>query len=168
MCDPRVTPELHHSERAKTRYSSMIFHGYSCRLSRATASVLIDSHGHSSEPCSRSRPAASGTMRLLSNGHLTAHDIKTCGAFRAHMIATVDRSRHPVRPWLGAIAFAISMSLGGCSDNVQDSASLKTASYQGKPDTAPWDGPRWHGEQENWKRAIDARAQNQNDYVRIP
>jgi hypothetical protein len=97
-----------------------------------------------------------------------AHEMKTGGNPRTYMKATADRSRPPVRPWLGAIVLAIGVCIGGCSDKGQDSSSVKTTSYQGKPDTAPWDGPRWHGERENWERAIDARAQNQNEYVRIP
>jgi hypothetical protein len=94
--------------------------------------------------------------------------MNTCGTSRAHMIATAHRSRHPVRPWLGVIVLAIGVSLGGCSDKVQDSTPVKTTSYQGKPDTAPWDDSRWHGDRASWERAITARQQNQNEYVRIP
>ena len=94
--------------------------------------------------------------------------MNTCNTSRRHAIATLHRSRHPVRPYLAAIAFAMGLSFGGCSDKAQDSTSAKTTSYQGKPDTAPWDNSRWHDNRENWERAIAARAQNQNEYVRIP
>ena len=43
----------------------------------------------------------------------------------------------------------------------------KTGKYQGKPDTAPWDSPQFGGKQAEWERAIQARTQNQNEYVRI-
>jgi hypothetical protein len=68
----------------------------------------------------------------------------------------------------GAIALAICLSLGGCGRQDADSTAAKVTSYQGKPDTPPWDGSRWHGDRQSWERDIDARAQNQNDYVRIP
>jgi hypothetical protein len=67
-----------------------------------------------------------------------------------------------------AIALAMCLSLGGCGRQDADSTAGKVTSYQGKPDTAPWDGSRWHGDRQSWERDIDARAQNQNDYVRIP
>ena len=86
---------------------------------------------------------------------------------RKHVIATGDRLRHPITPYLAAIALSIGLGLGGCGH--QDSPAEKaTAGYQGKPDTAPWDGSRWHGNRENWERATAARAQNQNEYVRMP
>jgi hypothetical protein len=93
--------------------------------------------------------------------------MSTCDTSGEHMIATVYRSRRRIRPHLAAIALAMGLNLGGCGH--EDSTSAKTtASYQGKPDTAPWDGGRWHGDRESWERAITARGQNQNEYVRIP
>ena len=94
--------------------------------------------------------------------------MNTYGTSRWHVIATAHRSRHPVRPWLAAIVLAIGVNLGGCGDKVQDSTPVKTTSYQGKLDTAPWDDSRWHGDRASWERAITAREQNQNEYVRIP
>jgi hypothetical protein len=99
---------------------------------------------------------------------MSAHDMNTCDISRRHVIATADRSRRSIRPYLAAIALAIGLSLGGCGDKHQDSTPAKATSYEGKPDTAPWDGSRWHGDRESWERAITARGQNQNEYVRIP
>ncbi|MEA3155506.1 MAG: hypothetical protein QOK44_3095 [Betaproteobacteria bacterium] len=68
---------------------------------------------------------------------------------------------------LAAIALAMALGLAGCGH--QDAAAAKaTKSYQGKPDNAPWDDSRWHGDKQTWERAITAREQNQNEYVRIP
>lgn len=84
-----------------------------------------------------------------------------------HAIAKGNLSRYLVRPDLAATALAMGLILGGCGH--EDSTTAKpTAGYQGKPDTAPWDGNRWHGDHESWERAIAARGQNQNEYVRIP
>jgi hypothetical protein len=69
---------------------------------------------------------------------------------------------------LAAIWLAMCLSLGGCGPQDADSTAAKVTSYQGKPDTPPWDGSRWHGDRQSWERDIDARAQNQNEYVRIP
>ena len=93
--------------------------------------------------------------------------MNTYDTYRDQVIGTVHGSRHPIRPYLAAVAFLIGLCLGGCGH--QDSDAAKgTRSYQGKPDTAPWGGSRWHDNRENWERAIAARAQNQNEYVRIP
>ena len=62
---------------------------------------------------------------------------------------------------LGAIAV---LGLAGCGETPQE--VVKTGKYQGKPDTAPWDSPQFGGKQAEWERAIQARAQNQNEYVR--
>jgi hypothetical protein len=99
---------------------------------------------------------------------LIPHDMNTCNTPRRHVIVTVHRSRHPVRPYLAAIVLAMGWSLAGCGDKGQDSTPAKTTSYQGKPDTAPWDGSPWNGDRASWERAITAREQNQNEYVRIP
>jgi hypothetical protein len=69
---------------------------------------------------------------------------------------------------LAAVALSFTLSLGGCGQPDRDSPPGKVTSYQGKPDTPPWDGSRWHGDRQHWERDIDARAQNQNEYVRIP
>jgi predicted small lipoprotein YifL len=68
---------------------------------------------------------------------------------------------------IAAIALSLASSLAGCGQ--QGTGAQKTPTrYQGKPDTAPWESSRWHDNRDNWERAITARAQNQNEYVRIP
>jgi hypothetical protein len=68
---------------------------------------------------------------------------------------------------VAAVALSLTASLAGCGH--PEPAAEKTATrYQGKPDTPPWDNSRWQDNRENWERAITARAQNQNEYVRIP
>jgi len=64
---------------------------------------------------------------------------------------------------LAAIA---ALGLAGCGESQQE--VVKTGKYQGKPDTAPWDSPQFGGKQAEWERAIQARTQNQNEYVRNP
>src|SRR5258706_1900097 len=80
-----------------------------------------------------------------------AHDMNSRGTSRRRVIATAHRSRHPVAPWLAAIGLAIGVSLGACGDKDKDSTPVKTTSYQGKPDTAPWDDSRWHGDRASWE-----------------
>jgi ABC-type uncharacterized transport system auxiliary subunit len=82
-------------------------------------------------------------------------------------IRHTSRIRQPSsRLALAAIVLSLIASLAGCGHH--ESAAEKTATlYQGKPDTPPWDNARWQDNRENWQRAIDARAQNQNEYVRI-
>jgi ABC-type glycerol-3-phosphate transport system substrate-binding protein len=66
-----------------------------------------------------------------------------------------------------AIALVLALGLAGCG-NQESSTGKTTASYQGKPDTEPWNNSRWHDNREVWERAITAREQGQNEYVRIP
>jgi starvation-inducible outer membrane lipoprotein len=70
-----------------------------------------------------------------------------------------------MRTSLLALAAAAALGLAGCGEPPQEMAQ-KTGKYQGKPDTAPWDSPQFGGKQADWERAIQARTQNQNEYVR--
>ena len=85
---------------------------------------------------------------------------------RQYLLETLDRL-WAIRPYLAAIALSIGLGLGGCGH--QDPTAAKTtAGYQGKPDTEPWDNSRWGHDRAAWERAITAREQGQNEYVRIP
>lgn len=42
----------------------------------------------------------------------------------------------------------------------------KQGQYQGKPDSKPWDNDRFKGNQGEWEKAIVARNQGQNEYLR--
>jgi hypothetical protein len=68
---------------------------------------------------------------------------------------------------IAAIALSLTSSLAGCGKHEPSTQQTQTR-YEGKPDTPPWDNSRWQDNRENWERAITARAQNQNEYVRIP
>ena len=65
--------------------------------------------------------------------------------------------------WFELLAIA-ALGLAGCGEKPQE--MVKTGKYQGKPDTAPWDSPQFGGKQAEWERAIQARTQSQNEYVR--
>jgi len=71
-----------------------------------------------------------------------------------------------MRASLLVLAAAAALGLAGCGERPQEMAQ-KTGKYQGKPDTAPWDSPQFGGKQAEWERAIQARSQAQNEYVRI-
>jgi hypothetical protein len=43
----------------------------------------------------------------------------------------------------------------------------KQGHYQGKPDMLPWDSEAFKGDKIAWDNAIGARAEKQNEYVRI-
>ena len=67
---------------------------------------------------------------------------------------------------LTALVLSSAFALSGCGQS--SGAAKPPTSYRGKPDPAPWNDTRWHGDRQAWERAIAAREQNQNDYVRIP
>lgn len=81
--------------------------------------------------------------------------------------ATASCIRRASPVGLAAIALSIGLSLGGCGQETSNPGKT-TTSYQGKPDTEPWDNSRWHDSRDTWERAITAREQGQNEYVRIP
>ena len=83
-------------------------------------------------------------------------------------MSTCDTSR--ISPYLAAVVLSIGLGLGGCGhqDSTAANTTKVTTSYQGKPDTPPWANSRWHDNKADWERAITAREQNQNEYVRIP
>jgi hypothetical protein len=80
-----------------------------------------------------------------------------------------SRNRHPSSLLVvAAIALSSAASLAGCGHQGSGAQNTTPTRYQGKPDTAPWESSRWHDNRDSWERAIAARAQNQNEYVRIP
>jgi hypothetical protein len=93
---------------------------------------------------------------------------QTYPVMTSHPFRAPDMNMRPSSLFgIAAIAFSMGLGLGGCGDQHTTGAKA-TRSYQGKPDTAPWDDSLWHGDRANWERAITAREQNQNEYVRIP
>jgi uncharacterized lipoprotein len=69
---------------------------------------------------------------------------------------------------LGAIALAVLLvaGLAACSERTQVT-QYKQGTYQGKPDTPPYQGAQFNGDKAAWDRAIATRAQSQNEYKRI-
>jgi hypothetical protein len=65
-----------------------------------------------------------------------------------------------------AIAVGAALALGGCGERPQV-VRYKQGSYQGKPDTQPWNGAQWGGNKQQWESAVHQRAQDQNEYKRI-
>ena len=59
----------------------------------------------------------------------------------------------------------LSSLLAGCGERPQLSA--QPGLYRGKPDTHPWDNPRFQGDRTAWEMAVKDRARNQNEYNRI-
>ena len=69
--------------------------------------------------------------------------------------------------WLAplAVATAVALGLAGCGDRPQV-VQYKQGTYQGKPDTPPYQNPPYNGDRAAWERAQATRAQNQNEYKR--
>lgn len=61
-------------------------------------------------------------------------------------------------------AFA-AFTIAGCGERPQV-IQYKQGRYQGKPDTAPYQGAPFNGNQQQWDDAIRTRQQNQNEYKR--
>ena len=70
------------------------------------------------------------------------------------------------RIFLAAAVGTVALGLTACGES-QQVVVYKQGKYQGKPDTKPWDGPEWGGDQAKWERAINARTLQQNEYVRV-
>jgi hypothetical protein len=65
-----------------------------------------------------------------------------------------------------ALTLPLALFLAGCGERPQV-VSYKQGSYQGKPDTPAYKGPPFNGDKTQWDHAMEARAQNQNEYKRI-
>jgi hypothetical protein len=62
----------------------------------------------------------------------------------------------------GLVAGAL---LAGCGERPQV-IDYKQGTYQGKPDSRPWDSEPFKGDQRAWELALKDRAQSQNEYKR--
>lgn len=69
--------------------------------------------------------------------------------------------------WLAplAVATAVALGLAACGDRPQV-VQYKQGTYQGKPDTPPYQNAPYNGDRAAWERAQATRAQNQNEYKR--
>ncbi|HTS23203.1 MAG TPA: hypothetical protein VMN79_15490 [Casimicrobiaceae bacterium] len=68
----------------------------------------------------------------------------------------------------GAIALCavLALAVSACSERSQV-AEYKQGTYQGKPDTPPYQGAPYNGDRAAWERAVATRAQAQNEYKRV-
>jgi hypothetical protein len=69
--------------------------------------------------------------------------------------------------WFSVLAIAgFAFASAGCSDNARVTV-FKQGTYQGKPDTQPWQNQAFNSSQHDWRATIDARTAKQNEYPRI-
>jgi len=64
-----------------------------------------------------------------------------------------------------AVGAAMLLAVAACSERPQV-AQYKQGTYQGKPDTPPYQNAPFNGDKAAWDRAIATRAQGQNEYKR--
>ena len=57
-------------------------------------------------------------------------------------------------------------ALAGCGEKTQVTV-YKQGQYQGKPDNVPWQGESFKNNRTEWEKAIKARNNSQNEYLRV-
>ena len=62
-------------------------------------------------------------------------------------------------------AFIAAAGLAGCGEKPNVTV-YKQGKYQGKPDNVPWQGAPFNNNQAEWEKAIKARNNSQNEYLR--
>ena len=72
-----------------------------------------------------------------------------------------------MKRFAAALLLALPILLvAGCGERPQG-VNYKQGSYSGKPDTPPYKAAPFNGDKTKWEHALEARAQNQNEYKRI-
>jgi hypothetical protein len=74
-----------------------------------------------------------------------------------------------VRSAAFAFATAIALAaagLAGCGEKPNVTV-YKQGKYQGKPDNVPWQSAPYNNNQVEWEKAIKARNNGQNEYLRV-
>lgn len=67
---------------------------------------------------------------------------------------------------LGLLLFcSLALGLAACGERPQV-VNYKQGTYQGKPDTPPYQNPPFNGDKAAWERELATRAQAQNEYKR--
>ena len=74
-------------------------------------------------------------------------------------------TRVALRMLCGALLLGSLFSLAACSERSQV-VNYKQGTYQGKPDTPPYQSAPYNGDKAAWERALATRAQAQNEYKR--
>lgn len=67
---------------------------------------------------------------------------------------------------IAVLAAGCLVTLTGCGEQSQVTV-YKQGQYQGKPDTQPWNNAQFKNDKVAWDKAVNARTQGQNEYVRI-
>lgn len=65
-----------------------------------------------------------------------------------------------------AVLAVVAIGLAGCGEKATVTV-YKQGKYQGKPDTVPWQGAPFNNNQVEWEKAIKARTDGQNEYLRV-
>ena len=65
-----------------------------------------------------------------------------------------------------AVALFLGLTLAACGERPQV-VNYKQGTYQGKPDTPPYQNATYNGDKTAWELAIATRTQSQNEYKRI-
>ena len=65
------------------------------------------------------------------------------------------------------VGFALAaIGISGCGEKPTVTV-YKQGQYQGKPDNVPWQSAPFNNNQVEWEKAIKARNNNQNEYLRV-
>ncbi len=64
------------------------------------------------------------------------------------------------------VAATFAVSLAACGEKPTASV-YQQGKYSGRQDTEPWQNERFKGNQVEWEKAVKARNNGQNEYVRI-
>ena len=67
---------------------------------------------------------------------------------------------------LAAALLVAAAGFGGCGEKPSVTV-YKQGKYQGKPDSVPWAGAAFNNNQTEWEKAIKARNNGQNEYLRV-
>ena len=67
---------------------------------------------------------------------------------------------------IAAAAAIFAAGLAGCGEKPNVTV-YKQGKYQGKPDNVPWHNAPFNDNQVEWEKAIKARNNSQNEYLRV-
>ena len=71
-----------------------------------------------------------------------------------------------MRPRVALLVAVALIGLSGCGEKPSVTV-YKQGQYQGKPDNVPWQSAPFNNNQVEWEKAIKARNNGQNEYLRV-